>query len=330
MANIAVIGAGGWGTALARLLFFNGHNVLIWSVDEQQVKEMRELGENRHFLPDILLPPEIELSSDRRDLATAEVVVFAVPSHAIAEVAHDFAAILRQDALLISVAKGFVPHPLRRISQVLAQELPGRRIVVLSGPSHAEEVARDLPTVVCVSSEDEFAMLQAQQLFSNRNFRVYTNSDVVGVEVAGAVKNVVALMSGVLAGLGLGDNTRAALMTRGLAEMIRLGVALGADPATFSGLAGVGDLIVTCTSMHSRNFRAGRAIGRGKPWPQVLKEMGMVVEGVYATEYTYELAQKLGVSMPLTEQMYRILYQDHDPHTAMEELMNRASTQEWA
>ena len=173
-------------------------------------------------------------------------------------------------------------------------------------------------------------MLRVQSVFSSRFFRVYTNSDLIGVEVAGAVKNVIALMSGVRSGLGLGDNTRAALMTRGLAEMIRLGVAMGADPSTFSGLAGIGDLIVTCTSMHSRNFRAGRSIGRGKAWPQVLSEMGMVVEGVYATEYTYELAKRLNISMPLTEQMYRILYETQTPEAAMNELMGRASTHEWA
>lgn len=324
--KIAVVGAGGWGTALARLLVKNGHAVTMWSWQADHVAQMRAEQENRQFLPGVALPETLRLTHELADVRGCELVVFAVPSAAVADVAAQAAPFVGAGSLVVNVAKGFIPATRQRISEVLAALLPGRSVLALSGPSHAEEVARDRATTVCVASADAEACRVVQDVFISPCFRVYTNDDIIGVEVGGAVKNIIAMGAGVIDGLELGDNAKAALMTRGLAEMKRLGCAMGAEAATFAGLAGVGDLIVTCTSLHSRNYRAGREIGRGKLWRQVVAETNMVVEGVYATEHAYALARQYQVRMPITEQMYQVLYQDRSPSDAMWSLMTRART----
>lgn len=326
--NITVVGAGGWGTALACLLVRNGHRVKLWSWQPDHTAQMRREKENRTFLPGVPLPEELELTSDMAAVSGAELVLFAVPSAVMSGVAETAAPLIPASALVVNAAKGLVPGSYRRMSEVLRELLPHNPVCVLSGPSHAEEVGRRLPTAVCVAGSDEEACRRVQDAFMDRCFRVYTNPDLIGVEIGGAIKNIVALASGVCDGLGLGDNTRAALMTRGLAEMKRLGLALGAKAETFAGLTGMGDLIVTCTSLHSRNYRTGREIGRGRKWREVLAETEMVVEGVCATDCAYALCRKLGVEMPITQQMYSILYEDRDPSEAMWQLMTRPRTDE--
>ena len=326
--RVVVLGAGGWGTALARLLFYNGHNVSLWSRRGEHVQEMKETGENRAYLPDVLLPPDLEISHDLAVARDAELVVFAVPTAVVAEMARAAQPYIPASALLVNVAKGFVAPSLQRISQLLKEIYPENEVTVLSGPSHAEEVARDLPTTVCVAGENLAVLKTVQDVFISRTFRVYTNEDLIGVEVAGAVKNIIALGAGLADGLCQGDNAKAALITRGIAEISRLGVAMGAQPSTFSGLAGVGDLIVTCTSLHSRNYRVGREIGRGKPWRQVVEDLHMVAEGVYATKSAKQLAERYGVDMPITNQINKILYEDYPPWKAMWDLMERERTGE--
>ena len=325
--RVKILGAGSWGTALALLLYNNGHNVSLWSWDKVHVEQLMRTAENKTFLPGVALPADLPISSHISGVASADMVVFAVPSHAVQSVAEQAKEFIQRDAVLVNVSKGFDPQG-RRLSEVIHGVLPHNPYVTLSGPSHAEEVARNKPTTVVVAGSDLAVCRTAQDVFMNNDFRVYINQDLVGVEIGGAVKNIIALGVGVIEGLGLGDNAKAALITRGLAEIIRLGVALGADPTTFAGLAGVGDLVVTCTSHHSRNFRAGIEIGKGRPWNQVVEEMCMVVEGVFATESTYKLARKHGVDMPITEQIYYLLYEGRKPKDAMWALMTRSKTSE--
>lgn len=326
--QIAVLGAGSWGTALARLLFYNGHTVTLWSHRAEHLEEIRQQGENRRFLPNVLLPPDLILSASYADLASAQMVVFAVPTSALPEVAAAAKEHLSEQAILVNVAKGFLAPHAQRVSELLQSLYPTQPVVVLSGPSHAEEVARDLPTTVCVAGTTEAAMQAVQDAFISRSFRVYTNDDLVGVEVGAAVKNIIAIGAGIADGLCLGDNAKAALITRGIAEITRLGVAMGASPATFAGLAGVGDLIVTCTSLHSRNYRVGRDIGRGQPWQQSVAGMGMVAEGISACKHTMQLAERYDVEMPITTQIYKLLYENESPREAMWELMTRERTGE--
>ena len=326
--NVTVVGAGGWGTALACLLLRNGHRVTLWSWLKEDAEQMLRERENRSFLPGVPLPDELDITSDLAAVDGAEMVVFAVPSAVMSGVAAQAAPMIPSSAIVVNAAKGLVPESYRRMSEVLRDLLPDNPVCVLSGPSHAEEVGRSLPTVVCVAGEDADACAKVQDAFMNSRFRVYTSPDVIGVEIGGAIKNIVALASGVCDGLELGDNCRAALMTRGLAEMKRLGLAMGAQADTFAGLTGMGDLIVTCTSLHSRNYRTGREIGRGRKWREVLAETQMVVEGVYATECAYALSHRLGVEMPITDQMYQVLYEDQDPKDAMWQLMTRRRTEE--
>ncbi len=326
--RITVYGAGGWGTALTCLLHRNGHQLSLWSWEQKDVERLNADRENKLFLPGVKIAEDILISSDYALGQDAELVVLAVPSHAIANVAKAAAPYIAKDAIIVNVAKGFFPDNGQRLSEVIREILPNHPVVTLSGPSHAEDAGRNLLTAVVVAGGETKILEKVQDTFMNNNFRVYPNTDQIGVEVGGAVKNIIALGSGMLDGLEQGDNAKAALMTRGLAEITRLGVAMGADPMTFAGLAGVGDLIVTCTSIHSRNFRAGREIGRGKPWREVLAESAMVVEGVNATAAAYQLAKKYQVEMPITEQMYKILYEDLPPKEAMYLLMTRAKTYE--
>ena len=323
--QITIYGSGSWGTALACLLHDNGHKVNMWGWLSEQVNEIIQLGENP-LLPGISIPEDMEITTDYSIGSSSDLIVFAVPSGAVKKVTSAATPFIKKDALLVNVAKGFHPDTQQRLSEIIKEAFPGRPVMTLSGPSHAEEVARKLPTAIAISGDNPQMLHQVQDIFMNQYFRVYPNEDQIGAEVGGAVKNIIALGSGIIDGLGLGDNSRAAIMTRGLAEMKRLGVAMGAQPRTFSGLTGMGDLIVTCTSIHSRNYRAGKQIGQGKPWKQVLAETNMVVEGVYATEATYKLAQKYGIEMPITEQIHKILYENITPQEAMISLLTREKT----
>lgn len=326
-----VLVAGSWGTALASVLANNGYQVMLWTRSEEQAAGINTNRENSKFLPGVKLPDSISATTDLKEaLHEAELALFVAPSAAMREVAKQASVYLSPETLCIHATKGFEPATLKRMTTVLSEEL-GRsleQLVVLSGPSHAEEVIRKQPTTVVVASADMRAAEQAQDALMNNDFRVYTNPDVVGVEVAGAIKNIIALGAGLTDGLGFGDNAKAALLTRGLAEIGRLGTAMGANPLTFAGLAGVGDLVVTCTSKHSRNWRAGYMLADGTPLEEVLSRMGMVVEGVKTTRAAYELAKQYQVEMPITFQLYEVLFANKAPRMAVEHLMGRLRTHE--
>lgn len=326
MTTVAVYGAGSWGTALAVLLAKKGYSVAMIGRRGEQVEEMQDRRENVRYLPGVVLPPGVKPTTDVARLA-ADIVIFSVPSHNVREAARLALPHLPAGAIIVNTAKGLEEGTMKRLSQVLQEELCQHPIVVLSGPSHAEEVGRDMPTTVVAAGDLPIAQ-QVQDLLMASTFRVYTNPDLVGVELGGALKNVIALCTGIAEGLGYGDNTKAALMTRGLAEIARLGTDMGGDPLTFAGLAGVGDLIVTCTSRHSRNRRAGLLLGEGKPLAQVLEEVGMVVEGVRTTRVARELARKRGISMPIVEEAYNVLFEGADPKVAVSNLMMRGKRHE--
>lgn len=326
--KVSVIGSGGWGTALALLLLENGNDVALWSYSGAESAAMRSAGENP-MLKGVPLPKELDLTTDLNCVKGCKVVVLATPSFAVRETARKLAPLLDGDAVLVSVSKGIEKDTSLTLTQVIAEEVgAGHRIVALSGPSHAEEVGRGVPTTVVSASEDQAAAEMVQDLFMSPRFRVYASGDVVGVELAAALKNVIALCAGCCDGMGCGDNTKAALMTRGLTEMARLGVALGGRKETFAGLTGVGDLIVTCTSMHSRNRRAGILIGKGMAPEQAVKEIGAVVEGYYAAATAKTLAEKAGVEMPIAAAAYSVLYEGKDPHSVLNELMTREKKHE--
>lgn len=326
MQKVAVLGAGSWGTALAVLLSPKGKEIEIWARREELAGAINS-GENIRYLPGVNLPGNVRAKVKMEEvLAGAEAVIFAVPSHAFREVLRAALGLLSREVLLVNVAKGLEEGTFFRMSEVFLEEAGSGwsgGYVALSGPSHAEEVGRGMPTAVVCAGIPAEAAGKAQELFRTENFRVYTSFDVKGVELGGALKNIIALGTGIAEGLGFGDNTRAALMTRGLAEITRLGVAAGADSRTFAGLAGVGDLIVTCTSMHSRNRRAGIAIGKGRSLSEALAEVQQVVEGVRTTRAARLLARDLGVEMPITEQIYRVLFAGCPPREAVTALMTR-------
>lgn len=328
--KVAVIGAGSWATALAVLLGKKGHPVSLWARRAEQVTEVRETRQNHKYLPGVMLPNTITATNDLAEAVSGcDKIILGVPSHAVREICKQLQPILKTPKTVINTAKGLEESSLARLSTVMEEEFGGQhQVVVLSGPSHAEEVGRDLPTTVVVSTRQRVTAEAVQDLFMTPTFRVYTNPDLVGVELAGSLKNVIALCCGVADGLGLGDNTRAALMTRGLAEIARLGMALGAQPLTFAGLAGVGDLIVTCTSMHSRNRRAGIEIGKGKTMEEAVASVQMVVEGVRTTRSAWALAQRHQVSMPITEQAYRVLFEGANAKDAVTNLMLRGKAHE--
>jgi glycerol-3-phosphate dehydrogenase (NAD(P)+) len=331
MRRAAVLVAGSWGTALASVLANNGYEVMLWTRSEEQADGINHNHENSKFLPGVKLPDTIRATTDlKQALQAAELALFVAPSGAMREVAKQAAPYLSPDTLVVHATKGFETDSLKRMTTVLSEELgrPLEQLVVLSGPSHAEEVIRKQPTTVVVASANLQAAEQAQDALMNTNFRVYTNPDVVGVEVAGAIKNIIALGAGLTDGLNFGDNAKAALLTRGLAEIGRLGTAMGANPLTFAGLAGVGDLVVTCTSKHSRNWRAGYMLADGTPLEEVLSRMGMVVEGVRTTRAAFELAKQYDVEMPITTQLYEVLFANKAPRTAVEHLMGRLRTHE--
>lgn len=318
----AVVGSGGWGTALAIRLCQNGHDTVLWSHNPQKAERMLKTRENP-MLPEVTLPPELGISGDPACVRDCEAVVIASPSFPIRSICRTVAPYLNEDAVMVSVTKGIEPGSLLRMSQIVEQET-GRPVVALTGPSHAEEVARGIPTGCLAASAHRELAEKVQDLFMSDAFRVYTSPDIVGAELGGALKNVIALCAGVTDGMGLGDNTKAMLMTRGLTEIARLGVAMGAKKETFAGLAGVGDLIVTCTSMHSRNRRAGILIGQGKPPGEAMEEVGAVVEGYYAAKSAWELSRKMGVDMPIVHAAYQVLYESIGAAQVVETLLQRS------
>lgn len=329
---VAVIGAGSWGTALAVQLAKKECDVKIWARDEKTVKSINEQRENPRYLPGISIPEKITATVNLKEvLACTKAVIYSVPSHAFRETLIKTLPDLPDDAVVINVAKGIEEGTLKRMSEVFAEvagENQLNRYVAFSGPSHAEEVGRNIPTAIVAASKDTNKAEFVQDLFMSNVMRIYTNPDVVGVELGGALKNIIALATGVADGLGFGDNTKAALMTRGLAEITRLGAAMGAVPLTFAGLAGLGDLIVTCTSMHSRNRRAGIEIGKGKNLEQAVASVNMVVEGVRTTKAAKDLAARFGIEMPITELSYKVLFAGYPAREAVMDLMGRSSKPE--
>ena len=324
MKKVVVIGSGSWGTALAVMLAKNAHEVTIWSRRQEAIEEMQKTRCNQKYLPGIVLPESLKYTTSRQEAAeSGEIVILAVPSQGVKETVEAFAPYFTKDHVLVNVAKGLEEDSLKRLSVVIEEIVPQSKVCVLSGPSHAEEVAKDIPTTCLIASEDEETAKMIQREFMNPAFRLYTNTDVIGVEIGAALKNVMALAAGMSDGLGFGDNTKAALMTRGIAEMARLGIALGGKVETFAGLSGIGDLIVTCTSMHSRNRRAGILLGQGKSLEETLDEIQMVVEGVNTVRVAYRLAKAYDVDMPITTAIYQGLFEGKDAKTAVLELMSR-------
>ena len=324
----AVLGSGSWGTALAMVLLENGNEVVLWSHNPDRAAEMAKTGLNPR-LPGVSLPARLVHSGSLDCTRHCGVVVLATPSYAVRQTAHQLAGCLTPGTVVVSVSKGIERESGLTLTDVIAEELgEGFPIVALCGPSHAEEVARGIPTALVSASRNQAAAELIQDLFMNRHMRIYTSPDIVGVEIGAALKNVIALCAGCSDGMGFGDNTKAALMTRGLTEIARLGVAMGGREETFAGLTGVGDLIVTCTSVHSRNRRFGILLGRGVPVEQALKQVGAVVEGYYATANAWFLARKAGVEMPITHAAYQVLYESRDPREVITELMTRAKKHE--
>lgn len=333
--KVAVLGAGSWGSVLANVLVENGHQVKLWSRNVDQVNELNQEHTNRRYLPNLTYQTALEATTDMdAAVAGASLVLIVIPTKGLREVTHRLAEILQTSGAKPVIAhstKGLEQGTYKRPSEMISEEIvPENRqgVVVLSGPSHAEDVSIHDMTAVTAASTDEQAAQFVQKLFMNRYFRVYTNDDVIGAEFGAALKNVIAIGSGALIGLGYHDNARAALITRGLAEIRRLGVSFGANPMTFIGLSGVGDLVVTATSKNSRNWRAGYQLGQGKPLDQVVSEMGMVIEGLSTVKVAHELAQKRQVKMPITEAIYNVVYNGQDIQAVLADLMSREGTSE--
>lgn len=326
MADVVILGAGGWGLALALNALQCGHTVTVWSPFENEIELLSCTREHTKLLPGIKLPAEIAFTTDIACTQGADACILAVPSTAVRQTARRLAD-TGYKGLIINVAKGLEHETLHRLSQVVEEECPGCAVVVLSGPSHAEEVARGIPTTVAVAAKVPAVAEKAQQLLMTQNFRIYTNPDLLGVELGGALKNIIAVAAGIIDGLQMGDNTKAALVTRGLAEMCRLGVKMGADAKTFMGLAGLGDLVVTCTSPHSRNHRFGKLVGSGVDVQTALQTVG-TVEGYFATRSALKLAQKYGVEMPITQQCCEILFHGAAPIETLNQLMGRSQKAE--
>lgn len=324
MAKVSVIGAGSWGTALALLLYNNGHEVVLWSIIEDEVKMLREKREHASKLPGVKLPESMEITTDLEySLKDKELVVLAVPSPFTRNTARSMKPYVADGQLIVNVAKGVEEKTLMTLSEIIEEEIPQANVAVLSGPSHAEEVGRGVPTTVVAGAKDEQTAKFIQNTFMNGVFRVYTSPDVLGIELGGALKNVIALAAGVADGLGHGDNLKAALITRGIAEITRLGLAMGAHMETFYGLTGIGDLIVTCASVHSRNRKAGYLMGKGYTMEEAMAEVKMIVEGVYSAKAAMGLAQKYNVELPIIEQVNKALFENKNPKDAVEELMLR-------
>jgi glycerol-3-phosphate dehydrogenase (NAD(P)+) len=331
--KITVLGAGSWGIALALVLEYNGHDVTLWEFRPDAAERLNQTRDAKEFLPGIKIPVSIQVKDDLEQACTDKnILIVAVPSHVVRSVGERLNKLAFEDLpILVNVAKGIENDTLMRMSELLEQTIHWANkdnIVTLSGPSHAEEVSRQIPTAIVSASVNLNTAELIQQVFMNEYFRVYTNQDIIGVELGGALKNIIAIAAGICDGAGFGDNTKAALQPRGLVEIVRLGTAMGAEPITFAGLSGMGDLIVTCMSRHSRNRYVGEQIGKGRKLDDILKEMVMVAEGVKTTRSAYQLSRKYNVEMPITEQVYQILFEGKDARDALKELMMRGPKEE--
>lgn len=326
MAKISVIGSGGWGIALTILLHKNGHDLTIWSFDKKEAEELKKTRQNKTKLPNILLPEDVKVTDDLKEAVDdKDILILAVPSKAIRSVSKSLKNIIKDNQIVVNVAKGLEEDTLETMTDIIEEELKDKnpKVAVLSGPSHAEEVGGGIPTTCVVSAHNKELTLYLQNIFMNPSFRVYTSPDMLGVEIGGALKNVIALAAGIADGLNYGDNTKAALITRGIKKIASLGVAMGGEQSTFYGLTGLGDLIVTCASMHSRNRKAGILLGQGKTLDEAIKEVNMVVEGVYSAKSALMAAKKYNVEIPIIEQVNAVLFENKNAAEAVNELMIR-------
>jgi glycerol-3-phosphate dehydrogenase (NAD(P)+) len=330
MSKVSLLGAGSWGTTLAILLAKNGHEVILWSALENEVNMLIENREHMERLPGVKLPDNIEVTLDfKKACKDRDLIVFSVASPYVRTTAQLVKPYIKTNQIIVNVAKGIEESTLFTLSDILKEELPQADIAVLSGPSHAEEVSREIPTTVVIGASTKETAYFAQNIFMNNYFRVYTSPDIIGIELGGSLKNVIALAAGTIDGLGYGDNTKAALMTRGITEMSRLGIAMGGKRETFSGLSGIGDLIVTCTSVHSRNRNAGYLIGKGYTMKQAMEEVKQVVEGVYSAKAALTLSKKYNISMPIIEQINAVLFENKDAKIALSDLLTREKKREY-
>jgi len=332
MTKIGMLGAGSWGTALAVLLSTKNFEITLWEYFPDLVEKLIKYRENQSMLPGIKIPENIKITNNISEaVKNSDIIVSAIPSHVVRTLAEMIRSIDLKDKLIVSVSKGIENETLLRVSQIFADVIPGfsqEQYIVISGPSHAEEVSRMIPTTVVAASSNLENAKRIQDIFMTETFRVYSHTDVIGVELGGALKNIIAIAAGIGDGVGFGDNTKAALITRGLVEITRLGTVMDSEPLTFAGLSGMGDLVVTCMSRHSRNRFVGEEIGKGKTLKQVLSEMVMVAEGVKTTKSAYDLAKKYNVEMPITEEVYKTLFEDKNPKDAVFDLMTRGAKQE--
>lgn len=329
MANVGIMGAGSWGTALALLLHRNGHQVTVWSISEEEVDMLSEKREHVSKLPGVKIPEDMQFTTDVESTARdKDFIVLAVPSPFTRSTARSMSPYVADGQIIVDVAKGIEEDTLMTLSQQIEQEIPQADVAVLSGPSHAEEVGRGLPTIVVIGAKKEETAEYLQEMFMNEVFRVYTSPDMLGMELGGSLKNVIALAAGIADGLGYGDNTKAALITRGIAEIARLGVKMGGAIESFTGLTGIGDLIVTCASVHSRNRKAGYLMGQGRSMQEAMDEVQMVVEGVYSAKAAVKLGKKYDVSLPIIDKVSEVLFEGKDPREAVNELMLRDSKAE--
>lgn len=329
MKNVSVIGAGSWGMALAWVLSNNGCKVTIWSAIQSEIEMLKAEHQNKDKLPGVILDDSVEYTTDLREAVTGkELMVMAVPSTFVRQTAHSMSEFITEGQIIVNVAKGIEEDTLMPLSDIISQEIPKAQVVVMCGPTHAEEVGKGMPTLIVVGCEDHNVAMKVQDIFMNPNFRVYTGTDVLGMELGSALKNVIALAAGMADGMGGGDNLKAALITRGIHEITRLGVAMGCEMETFYGLTGIGDLIVTCASMHSRNRRAGILMGQGKTMQEAMDEVKMIVEGVYSAKAALGLSKKYNVDMPIIEEVNKVLFENKNIKLALENLMMRDKKKE--
>lgn len=329
MKKIGIIGAGSWGTALTVLLNNNGHEVTVWSAIEDEIKMLQEEREHKDKLPGVALSDKIQFTTDlQKAIAGKDLVILAVPSPFTRSTSKRMKEFVSEGQIIVNVAKGIEENSMKTLTEIIHEEIPQAIVTVLSGPSHAEEVGKGLPTTCVVGAKDERIAEFIQEIFMNNVFRVYTSDDILGIELGGALKNVIALAAGVADGLGYGDNVKAALITRGISEISRLGVAMGGRKETFGGLTGIGDLIVTCASVHSRNRKAGMLIGQGYTMEEAMKEVKMIVEGVYSAKAALQLSKKYNVELPIIEQVAAVLFEGANPKNAVDILMGREKKSE--
>ncbi|NEU03254.1 MULTISPECIES: NAD(P)H-dependent glycerol-3-phosphate dehydrogenase [Clostridium] len=329
MEKVSILGAGSFGSALGVMLAKKGVEVSIWAHKKETIEDINKKRENIKYLPNVTIPSNMIGYNDMEGaVKESSIIVLAVPSHAIRDISKQLSTVVNKNQIIVTVAKGLESGTLKRMSEIIDEEIKVAPVVVLSGPSHAEEVAVDIPTTVVVSSLKMEAAEKVQDVFMSNKFRVYTNDDLIGVEIGGACKNIIALAAGISDGIGYGDNAKAALMTRGMHEIMKIGIKLGGKPETFNGLTGFGDLIVTCTSVHSRNRRAGILIGKGMSMDEAVENVGMVVEGIKACKAFYELKEKENITMPITDVLYKVLFENKDPKYGVYELMSRNKKRE--